>query len=208
MIPIEELELLAMECGLEKHKMDEALKWAFICLVYLWSRKLKWLLLKLTQRRRMEESMSLTRMTLEDKFWSFIMIHHSWVTWELQEPMNLSHKDIGGEICMHDYTTQYINHCSVCIRAKKHNYKQHGVLCPLLILEGPWQWTESNHIVKLPKSKGFNSILYKIWRSTVVIPQLILVPCLEHHCPAQSLSSIQYLVYPSLAQHITISYVT
>lgn len=109
---------------------------------------------------------------------------------------------------MHDYTTQYINHCSVCIRAKKHNYKQHGVLCPLLILEGPWQWTESNHIVKLPKSKGFNSILYKIWRSTVVIPQLILVPCLEHHCPAQSLSSIQYLVYPSLAQHITISYVT
>ena len=33
MIPIEELELLAMECGLEKHKMDEALKWAFICLV-------------------------------------------------------------------------------------------------------------------------------------------------------------------------------
>ena len=24
--------------------------------------------------------------------------------------------------------------------------------------EGPWQWTESDHIVKLPKSKGFDSI--------------------------------------------------
>ena len=56
------------------------------------------------------------------------------------------------------YITNYIHGCTTCIRAKKRNYKLHGVLKPLPIPEGPWQWTESDHIVKLPKSKGKDSI--------------------------------------------------
>ena len=54
----------------------------------------------------------------------------------------------------------------MCIRAKKHNYKLHGVLRPLPIPEGPWQWTESDHIVKLPKSRGFDSIYVVVDRFT------------------------------------------
>ena len=32
--------------------------------------------------------------------------------------------------------------------------------------EGPWQWTESDHIVKLPKSRGFDSIYVVVDRFT------------------------------------------
>ena len=67
---------------------------------------------------------------------------------------------------MHDYVTQYVTNCQTCIRAKKRNYKLHGVLRPLPIPEGPWQWTESDHIVKLPKSKGFDSIYVVVDRFT------------------------------------------
>ena len=67
---------------------------------------------------------------------------------------------------MHDYITQYVNNCQVCIRAKKQNYKLHGVLRPLPIPEGPWQWMESDHIIKLPKSKGFDSIYVVVDRFT------------------------------------------
>jgi hypothetical protein len=56
--------------------------------------------------------------------------------------------------------------CPTCIRAKKRNYKLHGTLKPLPIPEGPWQWTESDHIVKLPKSKGFDSIYVVVDRFT------------------------------------------
>jgi hypothetical protein len=67
---------------------------------------------------------------------------------------------------IHDYITKYITFCSMCIRAKKRNYKLHGTLKPLPIPEGPWQWTESDHIVKLPKSKGYNSIYVVVDRFT------------------------------------------
>ncbi len=70
---------------------------------------------------------------------------------------------------MHDYVTQYVNNCTTCIRAKKRNYKLHGVLRPLPIPEGPWQWTESDHIVKLPKSKGFDSIYVVVDRFTKMV---------------------------------------
>ncbi len=67
---------------------------------------------------------------------------------------------------MHDYITQYVNNCTTCIRAKKRNYKLHRVLRPLPIPEGPWQWTKSDHIVKLPRSKGFDSIYVVVDRFT------------------------------------------
>jgi hypothetical protein len=43
-------------------------------------------------------------------------------------------------------------------KSQEANYKLHGVLRPLAIPEGPWQWTESDHIVKLPISEGYDSI--------------------------------------------------
>jgi hypothetical protein len=67
---------------------------------------------------------------------------------------------------IHNYIMKYVTFCSTCIRAKKRNYKLHGTLKPLPIPEGPWQWTESDHIVKLPKSKGFDSIYMVVNRFT------------------------------------------
>jgi transposase InsO family protein len=59
---------------------------------------------------------------------------------------------------MHEYVKKYMQGCTICSRAKKRNYKLHRLLRPLPIPEGPWQWTKSDHIVKLPKSKGYDSI--------------------------------------------------
>jgi len=59
---------------------------------------------------------------------------------------------------IHEYVTNYVHGCTICIRAKKRNYKLHRVLKPLPIPKGPWQWMESDHIVKLPKSKGKDAI--------------------------------------------------
>jgi len=67
---------------------------------------------------------------------------------------------------LHEYVKKYVLNCPVCIRAKKRNYKLHGVLRSLPIPEGPWQWTESDHIVKLPISKGFDSIYVVVDRFT------------------------------------------
>jgi len=59
---------------------------------------------------------------------------------------------------LHKYVKKYMLNCPTCIRAKKRNYKLHGILRSLPVPEGPWQWTEPDHIVKLPLSKGFDSI--------------------------------------------------
>jgi len=67
---------------------------------------------------------------------------------------------------LHDYVKKYVTSCTTCIRAKKRNYKLHGTLKPLPIPEGPWQWTESDHIVKLPRSKGYDSIYVVVDRFT------------------------------------------
>jgi hypothetical protein len=67
---------------------------------------------------------------------------------------------------MHNYVKKYMQGCATCSRAKKRNYKLHRVLRPLPIPEGPWQWTESDHIVKLPKSKGYDSIYVVVDRFT------------------------------------------
>ena len=61
------------------------------------------------------------------------------------------------------YIRDYVTGCQTCIRAKKRNYRRHGMLNPLPNPEGPWLWTELDHIVKLPTSNGFDSI-YRVWR--------------------------------------------
>jgi transposase InsO family protein len=67
---------------------------------------------------------------------------------------------------MHNYIKQYVLGCRTCTRAKKRNYKAYGLLKPLPVPEGPWQWTQSDHIVKLPKSQGFDSIYMVVDRFT------------------------------------------
>jgi transposase InsO family protein len=77
---------------------------------------------------------------------------------------------------MQQYIRDYVTGCQVCIRAKKRNSRRHGTLNPLPVPEGPWLWTESDHIVKLPESKGFDSIYVIVDRFTKMAH---FVPCTE-----------------------------
>ncbi len=77
---------------------------------------------------------------------------------------------------MTDYVKKYVSGCAACIRAKKRNQRRHGSLKPLPVLEGPWQWTESDHIVKLPESKGYDSIYVVVDRFTKMGH---FIPCRE-----------------------------
>jgi len=77
---------------------------------------------------------------------------------------------------MQDYIRDYVTGCRTCYRAKKRNKKKHGTLNPLPVAEGPWLWTESDHIVKLPKSKEFDSIYVVVDRFTKMAH---FIPCTE-----------------------------
>jgi hypothetical protein len=59
---------------------------------------------------------------------------------------------------MHIYIWEYVKGCHTCRRNKHHNWKRAGVLEPLPTLQGPWEWTQSDHIVGLPQSQGFDAI--------------------------------------------------
>src|SRR5258708_1655255 len=59
---------------------------------------------------------------------------------------------------MQQYIRDYVSRCRICFRAKKRNRRRHGTLNPLPVPQGPWLWTESDHIVKLPKSGEYDSI--------------------------------------------------
>ena len=59
---------------------------------------------------------------------------------------------------VHEYVKKYMLGCTICTRAKKRNTRKHGQLKSLPVPDGPWQWTQSDHIVKLLRSRGFNSI--------------------------------------------------
>jgi hypothetical protein len=64
---------------------------------------------------------------------------------------------IHGKECTNTFK-QYMLGCEICSRAKTRNYNLYSILKLLPIPKGPLQWTESDHIVKLPESKGHNSI--------------------------------------------------
>ena len=77
---------------------------------------------------------------------------------------------------MQQYIKDYVSGCRICFRAKKRNRKRHGTLNPLPVPEGPWLWTESDHIVKLPKSGEYDSIYVVVDRFTKMAH---LIPCTE-----------------------------
>ena len=160
MIPLEELELAALGLGLEPEEWDKAMEWAFCNMIS-------------TDGTLIEEIRRVTRDTdlkgdngriwvldREDLRWKIVELYHD-------TPIT-GHLGIAGTYELvtrgyqwegiHEYITNYVHGCTTCIRAKKRNYKLHGVLKPLPIPEGPWQWMESDHIVKLPKSKGKDAI--------------------------------------------------
>ena len=60
----------------------------------------------------------------------------------------------------------YIESCNVCAQHKHSNQKPTGTLQVLPAPEGPWQWTQSDHVTGLPKSRGHDAIYVVMDRLT------------------------------------------
>ena len=171
MIPIEQLELAVLDLGLEDNEWAEALEWAYLCTIESDATLMQEMKLLMKEsdlkdegsRTWVPDEKDLRRRLLE-------LYHDTPITSHLgiQGTYELASRGYWWEN-MHDYIKQYVLNCQTCIRAKKRNYKLHGVLRSLPIPEGPWQWTESNHIVKLPKSRGFDSIYVVVDRFTKMV---------------------------------------
>ena len=163
---LEELEISAMNYELEE--IDSALEYAFICLVDSDATLVEEIRSLVKEEDPKGEDGRIWVPNKNDMYRRILELYHDTpLTGHLgiqgtYELVTRGYQWVG----MHDYVTQYVNNCQTCIRAKKRNYKLHGVLRPLPIPEGPWQWMESDHIVKLPKSKGYDSIYVVVDRFT------------------------------------------
>ena len=69
---------------------------------------------------------------------------------------------------------RFVRNCNVCRRTKAIRHAPYGVLCPLSVLDRPWQHISVDFVTGLPPSKQFDAIC-------VVVDQLTkqrhLIPC-------------------------------
>lgn len=72
--------------------------------------------------------------------------------------------------------SDYVDRCDTCQRNKSPRHKPFGLLQPLPIPFRPWSSISMDFIVKLPKSKGFDSIFVVVCRLT---KQSHFIPCKE-----------------------------
>ena len=59
---------------------------------------------------------------------------------------------------MKEYVEAYVKGCTTCAKAKKRHTREQGKMQPLPNPEAPWNWTESDLIGPLPRSKGKDAI--------------------------------------------------
>jgi hypothetical protein len=59
---------------------------------------------------------------------------------------------------MAEYVRDYVKGCHTCSRNKHRNWQTPGVMEPLPVPEGPWEWTQSDHITGLPLSGRYDAI--------------------------------------------------
>ena len=70
----------------------------------------------------------------------------------------------------------YVDRCDTCQRNKSPRHKPFGLLQPLPVPTRPWSSLSMDFIVKLPKSKGFDSVFVVVCRFT---KQAHFIPCKE-----------------------------
>ncbi|KAG5716111.1 hypothetical protein E4T56_gene10872 [Termitomyces sp. T112] len=70
--------------------------------------------------------------------------------------------------------TQYVRACEPCLQAKVPHHRPHGLLKPLPVGRRPWSSISMDHIVKLPDSEGFDTILIVVCHLT---KQALFIPC-------------------------------
>ena len=71
---------------------------------------------------------------------------------------------------------EFVDSCIICQKAKTSRKRIFGKLMPLPVASGPWKSISMDFIVKLPLSKGFDSIMVIVDRFSKMC---ILVPCRE-----------------------------
>jgi hypothetical protein len=77
---------------------------------------------------------------------------------------------------MTNFVNRYVANCQICIRGKPSRQAPQGPLRSLQIPDQPWESISMDFIVKLPKSKGFDSIFVVVDRLTKMAH---FIPCNE-----------------------------
>lgn len=77
---------------------------------------------------------------------------------------------------MINYVKRYVKSCDTCCRSKTSRHKPHGLLCPLPIADDIWRSITMDFIVKLPTSRGYDSILVVVDRCSKMSH---FIPCRE-----------------------------
>ena len=85
-----------------------------------------------------------------------------------------------------DYVHRYVQGCYTCARNKSRNQRPPGLLHPLPSPEGPWLWTQSDFVVELPPSRGFDAI-YVI--ADCLTKMAHFIPC-KSTCTAEQLAEL------------------
>ena len=84
------------------------------------------------------------------------------------------------------FTRRYVQGCHTCACNKNCNKKPGGLLQPLETPEGPWLWTQSDFIVELPKSRGYDAIYVIADRLTKMAH---FIPC-NLNCTSEQLGEL------------------
>jgi len=90
------------------------------------------------------------------------------------------------------YVEKYVKSCDVCQRSKSARHKPYGLLNPLPVPHAPWTDVTMDFIVKLPPSKGFDSILVVVCRRTKMAH---FIPCQEKINASQTADLFMKNVY-------------
>lgn len=67
---------------------------------------------------------------------------------------------------MREFINEYINSCDACQRNKAVHHRKYGLLNPLPVPTGPWRSLSMDHVVDLPRSNGYDSVLVVVDRLT------------------------------------------
>lgn len=90
---------------------------------------------------------------------------------------------------MRSFINEYVRTCDTCQRNKSVRHRQYGLLQPLPVPTRPWASLSMDHIVDLPLSSGFDSILVIVDRLTKQ----------AHFVPAKKTDTSQQLAYQYLS---------
>ena len=67
---------------------------------------------------------------------------------------------------MRRYVHRYVDGCDLCQCSKPRHHGCYRLLQPILEAESPWKRITTDFIVKLPNSKGYDSILVVVDKNT------------------------------------------